>query len=205
MLSIYVSAYVDEPPKDFVLLSDFLEENFEFLRWYTFEAAVGIVDVESVGLIGTMFDDSSVLVSYQDKLYVNKLISEEVAKQAKENYENHQKVYSVGDKIEIYTGYGEQKRFNSSIAVNNVTVSDEADSTFSKVLIELKIDAGNYGTKPLNYYVDHVETKSGQTIDQATLTDDGMVEVLISKPDEVKYIFVKGVNFEVLRKVQVSE
>jgi hypothetical protein len=196
---------VDKIPEAFISLDEYLETHKGILEYYTFEAAIGFADADSVVLMQTVENNKSFIVEVDKLYYIDGNIAKAIAEQAQINYEKREKIYAIGEKIEIYSGYGEQQRFSSSITLKSATISDEGDSEFLTLFIDLEIDPGpTGGVSPLTFYIYHLETESGSILSETSLDGNGLITAKIPKSDPVKYIILRGNDFIVLRKVLIA-
>jgi hypothetical protein len=189
-------------PEEYTPLAEFTQENSEYLTWYTFEAAVGFADAESVMLIQSMFDDSNLLVSYEDELYIHKEISNSVLEQAIVNFERKNKVYAIGETIEITAGYGDTIR-RALYSIQKISTIDIGGSEYKTVLIDLMVDPESHPYH-IKLSVDFIVSDKGTEYREIRINSDGVFEIDIPKTEQVKKVFLKGDAFYISREVEVS-
>ena len=195
-------------PEGFVHLNEYLDKYKDIMQWYSFESAIGLSDVDSIVLLQTQWNDSSFIVECDNQYYVNGDAMEKVTKKAEKSYEDRQKIYVLGDEIKIYQGTDiNEHNFIIGFVVDSATYSDipnEADSVF--LTIKLTIEHQKYGAiLPLNEYIDHVETTTGNVYNESSLDENGEVMIKVPKDEKVKFIFLTGHGFSIVRKVQISD
>jgi len=158
-----------------------------------FENGFTLFDADWVGIFGTGTDDQEFIVEFEDEIYVNEKKFLEIAKLADPAVEKQNKLYHIGEEVEI-----PGRLCIIKIEEVNATVSDKTTYTI-KYSIRTDIDK-----RFINELFDHVETDKGTIIKEFDFTGEGTFAVTVPAGEKIYIIVVKGLLNSAIRKIGVN-
>jgi hypothetical protein len=188
-------------PPNYISLEDAINQYRDILVYDDFEDKFVFSDLDERIIIQASFNDAKYMVEYQDKLFVNADLLNEVLNSARATVDLRNKDYKIGEEIPLFS--------NSSGGLGSITlvisgVSREDDASGNQNYI-IKISDEYHNQEELLGLFDHIETYDGSIYRNFSVVDPSTVEVKMPKAQSVKYIFVKHLTNEFcVRKVLVG-
>ncbi|HOP10855.1 MAG TPA: hypothetical protein PK629_05130 [Oscillospiraceae bacterium] len=190
---------VQTKPEGYIQLDKATDNHGNAIDYMVFENGITFFDADRIGIYGAVIYDQSFLVIYEDEWYVNEKKYLEIVKISDAVSEKRNKIYSIGDDVEL-RGCDVNYKDGYSIKINEV----KADTDGSIYTIQFSISpyVTEYKRKEI---FDHVETDRGTIINEFTFIGDAEVQVTVPVGEKINMIVVKSPDYDhAIRKINVS-
>ena len=194
-------------PENFTLLTQLDEEYGDILDYTTFEGAViYFSDLDGIRIEQRLLDDAEFLVSYEDEWYVESSVAEEIVSKAQETFELREKLFEVGEPIDLYRADDDVFSFAlESISYQERLPQKELSNGNQLCLLEFSASGNDVVVKSAVEYFKAVTTSGGLIVEDFIEISETEVAILLPKEETVKVVYVQSPTYrENVRKVKVS-
>jgi len=219
---------VESVPKGYILREEALEKYDGLIEMAFFESSFHIADLDYTAVVSSLINDKNLLVEYNNDIYINEEKIKEILPSAYQVVEERNKVYYIGDTIEMYAfscpatikvdcvsytdNYENATVKNDEwVCIIEVDINDAFDSFDSAYRRQLIEDNRCASWR----YFDHAETADGQiykTVVKTNSTQEvprlSQIAFILPKGEKAKYLFIScstSHGSPTVRKVDVNE